>query len=79
MDTLAYAMSLPTLLFLIMPGLPTGTMIGTGACMLITFACLCLAFARTNGRSGRAWMVGGLFFGAFALAALCLRIDQSRD
>ena len=47
--------------------------------MLITFACLCLAFARTNGRSGRAWMLGGLFFGAFALAALCLQIDQSRD
>jgi len=47
--------------------------------MLITFACLCLAFARTNGRSGRAWMLGGLFFGAFALAALCLQIDQRRD
>ena len=72
-------MSLPTLLFLIMPELPATTMIGTGACMLLTFACLCLAFARTNGRSGRAWMLGGLFFGAFALAALCLQIDQSRD
>ena len=72
-------MSLPTLLFLIMPELPATTMVGTGACMLITFGCLCMAFARTNGRSGRAWMLGGLLFGAFALAALCLQIDQNRD
>ena len=54
MDTLAYALSLPTLLFLIMPDLPPATMIGTGICMLITFGALCLAFARTNGRSGTA-------------------------
>lgn len=69
-------MSLPTLLFLIMPGLPPATMIGTGMCMLITFACLSLALARNNRRF---WMLGGLFFGAFALAALCLQIDQKQD
>jgi hypothetical protein len=71
-------MSLPTLLFLIMPGLPPATMIGTGACMLVTFGCLCLALARTNGRSGAIWALAGLFLGAFALGAICVQIDQKR-
>ena len=79
MDTLAYTISLPTLLFLIMPGLPPATMIGTGILMLITFACICLALARANGRSGMLWTIGGLFFGAFALGALCLQIDRQSD
>ena len=76
MDILAYAISLPTLLILISPDLPALSMILTGAFMLVTFAWLCFAFARTNDLPGGLWFLGGLLFGAPALAVLCLRIDR---
>lgn len=76
LETLATIISIPTILFLIMPELPASTMAATGLCMLITFACLCYAFARINQLPTLAWMLGGFFFGTFALGAIFFVLDQ---
>lgn len=76
METLTTIISVPTLLFLVMPDLPPATVLGTGVCMLITFACLCYAFARIYRLPAKPWMLGGFFLGAFALAAIFVVIDR---
>lgn len=76
METLATIISVPTLLFLVMPDLNPATTIGTGVSMLITFACLCYAFARTNGLPTGRWLAAGLLLGAPALAVLFHSIDR---
>ena len=76
METLATIISVPTLLFLVMPALPAATIVGAGICMLITFASLCYAFVRVYRSPARPWLLGGFFLGAFALVALFLLIDR---
>ncbi|MFP6663699.1 MAG: hypothetical protein VCC00_05835 [Deltaproteobacteria bacterium] len=76
LETLATIISIPTILFLVMPELPTAVMVATGLMMLLTFAGLCYAFARTNELPALPWMLGGLFFGTFALGALFFVLDQ---
>ena len=78
MEIASNIISVPTLLFFVAGDLAPATTIGTGVCMLITFAFLCYAFARANGLPALSWFSAGLLLGAFALAAVFVRIERSK-
>jgi hypothetical protein len=72
MSTLARIVSIASGFALMGYRLPPATLLGTSIAVDLALAPLTAVVAGRRGRSGRIWMVAGLVFGMWALAAVLL-------